>query len=160
VTPSAPLHRQAFASSADPFQTFTNDLFRPRGALFKQTNVNYLPLGGAGMRGYAIDVAFDRIGALNGELLQRVTTAKGPWGNATFSLSFFGDIAQAHDVGFLSDAGAGLVAQGKFYDRTFYVRFDAPVFVNTTALAGGTVLGKSGSLAPRWTITVGDLWQP
>jgi hypothetical protein len=160
LTPSAPLQRQAFASSADPFQTFTNDLFRPRGALFKQTNVNYLPLGGAGMRGYAIDVAFDRIGALNGELLQRVTTAKGPWGNATFSLSFFGDIAQAHDVGFLSDAGAGLVAQGKFYDRNFYVRFDAPVSVNTTALAGGTVLGKSGSLAPRWTITIGDLWQP
>jgi hypothetical protein len=57
----------------------------------------------------------------------------------------------------LSDAGAGIVAQGKLYDRDVYIRFDAPFVVNQTALAIGG--GGSGSVARRWAITVGDLWQ-
>jgi len=58
----------------------------------------------------------------------------------------------------LSDAGAGLIARGRLYDRDFYVRLDAPVFVNQARLAGGRGLGGNGSFAPRWTFTVGDLW--
>jgi regulator of RNase E activity RraA len=58
----------------------------------------------------------------------------------------------------LTDAGAGLVVRGRIYDRDVHVRLDAPVFVNATALAGGKGLGGNGSFAPRWTITVGDLW--
>ena len=58
----------------------------------------------------------------------------------------------------LSDAGAGLIARGRLYDRDFYVRLDAPVFVNRPSLAGGRGLGGNGSFAPRWTFTVGDLW--
>jgi len=54
--------------------------------------------------------------------------------------------------------GAGLVARGRLYDRDVYVRLDAPVFANQSGLAGGTGLGGRGSIARRWTITVGDLW--
>ena len=58
----------------------------------------------------------------------------------------------------LADAGVGLVARGRLYDRDVYVRLDAPVFANQSGLAGGTGLGGRGSIARRWTITVGDLW--
>jgi len=51
-----------------------------------------------------------------------------------------------------------LVARGRIYDRPVYIRLDAPVFVNHSGLAGGTGLGGKGSIARRWTITVGDLW--
>jgi hypothetical protein len=59
---------------------------------------------------------------------------------------------------FLADAGAGLIVRGRLYDRDVYVRLDAPVFVNHSGLAGGGGLGGHGSFAPRWTLTVGDLW--
>jgi hypothetical protein len=58
----------------------------------------------------------------------------------------------------MSDAGAGLIAKGRLYDRDYYVRLDAPVFVNQAGLAGGRGLGGNGSFAPRWNITVGNLW--
>ena len=74
--PNAPLQREIFASSADPLESFNNDLFRPRGAVFKQKNVNYLPIGGAGLRGFALTVPLDAVVAMNGELLQRLATVE------------------------------------------------------------------------------------
>jgi hypothetical protein len=165
IAKHAPRQRAIFASTRDPFETFTNDLFRPRGALFKQDGINYLPLGGAGLRGFGINTPLDGVAAVNGELLQRLVTTTGPWGRATVSLSAFGDVASGSSSyltlteHLLSDAGAGVVVQGRLYDRDVYVRLDAPVFVNQTAIAGGRGLGGNGSLAPRWTITVGDLWR-
>jgi hypothetical protein len=126
--------------------------------------VNYLPLGGAGLRGYGINVPLDRVAAVNGEFFQRLLTTKGKWGEATFSFSIFGDasLATSKVLGLqtdpLNDAGAGLVAQGKLFDRDYYVRLDAPVFANRSGLTGGKGLGGNGSIAPRWTITVGDIW--
>jgi hypothetical protein len=164
IANNAPNQRAIFASSQDPFETFNNDLFRPRGALLKRPGVNYLPLGGAGLRGFGLNVPLERVVAGNVELLQRLFTRKGDWGRGTVSLSFFGDagIASAKaltlDGDVLSDAGAGLVARGRLYDRDFYVRLDAPVFVNRAGLAGGKGLGGNGSFAPRWTLTVGNLW--
>jgi hypothetical protein len=164
VARGAPRQRAIYASTQDPFETFNNDLFRPRGAVLKQDGVNYLPLGGAGLRGFGFDVPLDGVGAANGELVQRLTTMKGAWGQGTLSVSFFGDAAFASSSqialpgSFLSDAGAGLIARGRLYDRNVYVRLDAPVFVNHASLANGKGLGGHGSIAPRWTITVGDLW--
>jgi hypothetical protein len=81
------------------------------------------------------------------------------------SASAFADVAAASadrftplPDSFLSDAGVGLIARGRFYDRDFSVRLDAPIFVNHASLAGGRGLGGNGSIAPRWTFTVGDLW--
>ncbi len=164
IANDAPKQRAVFASSQDPFETFNNDLFRPRGALLKRPGVNYLPLGGAGLRGFSLDLPLQRVASGNVELVQRLGTTKGGWGHGTISLSFFGDAGLAWSNAFsldsdvLSDAGAGLIARGRLYDRDFYVRLDAPVFVNRASLAGGRGLGGNGSFAPRWTFTVGDLW--
>jgi len=167
--PNAPLQRQIFASSVDPLESFNNDLFRPRGALFKQKNVNYLPIGGAGLRGFAVTVPLDAVVAMNGELSQRIATVGGEWGRATISLSGFGDVARASaderylDLtnSFMSDAGAGIVARGRLYDRTFNVRLDVPFFVNQSGLAGWPAFGSNhggGSLASRWVLTIGDVF--
>lgn len=166
--PNAPLQRKIFASSMDPLETFNDDLFRPRGALFKQKNVNYLPLGGAGLRGYAITVPLDAVVAVNGELLQRLGTIGGEWGTATFSLSGFGDVARASSDryinltnSFMSDAGAGIVARGRLYDRGFNLRLDVPFFVNQSGLAGWRAFGSNGnagSVASRWVLTIGDVF--
>jgi hypothetical protein len=164
VARNAPRERAVFASSQDPFETFDNDLFRPRGALLKQSGVNYLPLGGAGLRGFGFNTPLDKVGAANGELVQSLFSSRGRWGNATIAFSVFGDAGFATSTqielpdSFLSDAGAGLIARGRLYDRDYYVRLDAPVFVNHASLAGGRGLGGGGSLAPRWNITVGNLW--
>jgi hypothetical protein len=167
--PNAPLQRQIFASSVDPLESFDNDLFRPRGALFKQKNVNYLPIGGAGLRGFALTVPLDAVVAVNGELLQRIATVGGQWGRATISLSGFGDVARASTDdkylvltnSFMSDAGAGIVARGRLYDRNFNVRLDVPFFVNQAGLAGWPAFGTNhggGSLSSRWVLTIGDVF--
>jgi hypothetical protein len=164
VAHNAPRQRSIFASSDDPFDTFRNDLFRGRGALLKQPGINYLPLGGAALRGFRTDVALDGVAALNGEFVQRLVQAQGAWGRGSIALSFFGDAGHASATytaltdGSLADAGAGLIARGRLYDRDVYVRLDAPVFVNHGGLAGGAGLGGHGSIARRWTVTVGDLW--
>jgi hypothetical protein len=164
VANGAPRQRAIYASSQDPFQTFDNDLFRPRGALFKQSGINYLPLGGAGLRGFGYDVPLTSVAAANAEAVQRLGSTKGAWGQATFSFSVFGDAGVASALegvlpgSFLSDAGAALIARGNIYDRRYAVRLDAPVFVNHASLAGGRGLGGNGSFAPRWVISVGELW--
>jgi hypothetical protein len=164
IAPNAPRQRAIFASAADPFETFTNDLFRSRGALLKQPGINYLPLGGAGMRGFAINTALDQVLAVNGEWLQRLGTTHGEWGRATLSFSAFGDVATASSPyvplsnSFLEDAGAGLVVKGRLYDRELSLRLDAPLFVNRPSLAGWRGLGTNTPFTPRWTVTVGDLW--
>lgn len=161
---NAPRQRSIFASSQDPFETFRNDLWRARGALFKRDGFNYLPLGGAALRGFKTDVALDGVVSTNIEFVQRLLDVQGQWGRGSLALSFFGDAGKGtatytalQDNAFV-DGGAGLVARGRIYDRPIYVRLDAPVFVNHSGLAGGTGLGGRGSIARRWMITVGDLW--
>src|SRR5205085_59143 len=87
VANNAPRQRAIFASTQDPFETFNNDLFRPRGALLKRPGINYLPLGGAGLRGFGFNVPLERVAALNGEVVQRLISGKGEWGTGTLSLS-------------------------------------------------------------------------
>jgi hypothetical protein len=166
IAHNAPQQRSIFASSQDPFETFRNDLWRARGALFKRDGFNYLPLGGAALRGFKTDIALDGAVATNVEFVQRLVDVNGQWGRGSLSLSVFGDAGNGtsrytvlQDNSSLADAGAGLVARGKIYDRPVYIRLDAPVFVNHSGLAGGTGLGGRGSIARRWMITVGDLWQ-
>jgi hypothetical protein len=173
VANNAPQQRAIFASSQDPFETFTNDLFRPRGAILKQPNVNYLPLGGAGLRGFAVDVPLTGVVAGNGELVQRLATLGGSWGHAWIGLSAFADLgigtstlialtdsvdqASGKRSTGLGDAGGGLVLRARLYDRDVNLRFDVPVFVNKSNIAGGP-LGRKTALSLRWLISTGDLW--
>jgi hypothetical protein len=57
----------------------------------------------------------------------------------------------------LSDAGAGIITRGRLYDRAVALRLDAPILVNQAGFAGWRGMGN-GSIAPRWTLTIGDLW--
>jgi hypothetical protein len=176
VANDAPRQRAVFASSQDPFETFNNDLFRPRGAILKQPNVNYLPLGGAGLRGFAVDLPLTGVFAGNGELVQRLAVAGGSWGRAWVGASVFGDLgfatstlvnitslndstarARGERSSGLGDAGVGLVVRSRLYDRDVHIRFDAPVFVSKSKLAGGK-LGRNTALSLRWVINTGELW--
>lgn len=162
---NAPIQRAVFASTQDPLETFNNDLFRGRGALFKQRGVNYLPLGGAGLRGYQINLPLEHVYAANGELVQQLFSQRGAWGSARVSFIVFGDAgvgsSKALDLKneVLSDAGAGISLRGRLYDRDFGFRIDLPWFVNAAGFAGGRGLStRQGSISARWTLTVGDLW--
>jgi hypothetical protein len=158
--PGAPLQRAIFASTRDPFETFTNDYFRPRGALFKRDWVNVLPLGGLGLRGFTPLLAADAAIAANGELAQRLVQRSGAYGRLGLWVQAFGDlgviryaregvVTRAGDL--LLDAGAGVSLRGRFYDRDINLRLDLPVFVNHSALDVGRSVGGA-SLALRWVV--------
>ncbi|HEY9228204.1 MAG TPA: hypothetical protein VIP11_16225, partial [Gemmatimonadaceae bacterium] len=120
---------------------------------------------GAGLRGFRSDLALKDVFSSNLEFAQRVGSLRGQWGNVAVSLTAFGEAGllptkpdSSITNNLLSDVGAGIELRGRFYDRDFHVRLDAPVFVNQAGLAGWRGLGRNGSFAPRWVLTVGDLW--
>ena len=163
-SPNAPTQRSVFASSPDPLTTFDDNWWRPRGAILKRAGVDYLPLGGAGLRGFSPFLPLDRVLAANGDVGQRLGSARGTWGSGSLWLHAFGDggIASPSAFGltnhFLFDAGVGISGRGKLYDRPLVVRLDAPIFVNQQSLSPWTGLGGSGSFAPRWTLSFTDFW--
>jgi hypothetical protein len=138
AAPRAPLQRAIFASSADPFETFTNDYWRPRGALFKQFDMTMTPLGGARLRGFSPGIAFDAVASANVNLDQKLMTLAGEFG----SLAIWGGVFA--DGGFASmlnmdpatgshpfiDLGLGTRLRGKIYDREVDLRIDAPLATN------------------------------
>jgi hypothetical protein len=161
---NAPRQRAVFASSQDPFETFANDFYRPRGALLKQDGVNFLPLGGAGLRGFDEDLALDRVLAGNAQYSEKLYATRGAWGSGAVWANAFGDVGIASALGgtlpdpLLVDAGVGLTARGTVYDRPVTIRLDVPLFVNHAGFAGGKGLGGNGSVAARWVLSFGDLW--
>src|SRR5207247_808348 len=90
-TANAPLQRAVYASSRDPWVTFDDNLFRPRGAVLKQDGVNFLPLGGAGLRGFTPFLALDGVVAVNGEISEKLYDTRGSWGRASLWVNAFGD---------------------------------------------------------------------
>ena len=158
MAPNAPRQRAIFASSRDPFETFTNNYFRPRRALFKQPDATVIPLGGARMRGFSQLLALDRVVSANFEAAQALATWSGDFGRLSLWAGPFVDIgtgtASSTSVAGLNahllvDAGAGIALRGRFYDRDLKMRLDAPFVVNrpvTPAALGGL------PSAIRWTI--------
>lgn len=156
--PNAPRQRSIFASSRDPFETFSNNYFRPRGALFKQPDITVIPLGGARMRGFSPLLALDRVISGNFDAAQHFRTWTGPFGRLSLWAGPFADIGTATAAStspanltehLLVDAGVGIVVRGKFYDRDIRIRLDAPLIVNrpvTPASLGGL------PSAIRWTV--------
>lgn len=158
MAPKAPLHRAIFASSRDPFETFTNNYFRPRGALFKQPDFTVVPLGGARLRGFSPLIAFDAVISANVELDQRLATWTGAFGNVSLWGGVFGDAggasgirgpASALDQPVLVDGGVGLRVRGRFYDRDVDLRLDAALVTNNP-LVPQSLGGLPNSI--RWTI--------
>ena len=161
----APLQRAIFASTADPFTTFWSNWYRPRGSIFKQNEINVLPLGGAGLRGYSYGAALSRVASANVELAQRMRTfGSRANGQRSVWVSAFGDIAAASSdfVQFggsmLLDAGVGASLRGRIYDRDVHMRLDLPLFVKQPGLAGGPSFARKGSLGFRYVFSLTDWW--
>ena len=161
---NAPGQRALYISAADPIETYDNHWWRPAGAVLKRPNVNWLPLGGAALRGYRWDLAADNVVAANADLSGQVGTrtwARGRDGAFTFRLHAFADVASPSDDGVartLGDAGVGLSISGRLYDRPIFVRIDSPFYVSMPELAIDRGHAGSGKLAPRWAITFNDVW--
>ena len=150
-----PGQRALLLSSEDALSSFWNHWWRPQGAILKPTRVNFLPLGGAGMRGYAFNAATRGVAAINADASVRLFDL--PRGN-TLALwaQGFGDAAVVDGGELLSDAGAGLSVRGRLYDRDIVFRVDWPLYVSS-----GT--GSIGGLRPprmlgRAVMTLRDLW--
>jgi hypothetical protein len=157
VSADAPAQRATLLSADDPLTTFWNHAWRPRGGLLKRPGFNWLPLGGAGMRGFAYGVGEERIAALNTEGSVRLfgvprSRTLAVWAHA------FGDaaLANVNPDGFVADAGAGVSLRGRLYDRDIVVRIDSPFYVSDPLLSIGRE--RQDEFAPRWVITFRDLW--
>jgi hypothetical protein len=143
VAPRAPLQRSIFAASKDPFETFYNNYWRPRGAAFKRPNFNVVPVGGAGLRGFDPSIAFDGAATANVSVDQRFVTSHGPFGVLSFWGGLFGDAGLGRVSGLGSkmfiDLGAGIRIRGRFYDRDVDLKIDVPVATNNPFGAGSSL---------------------
>jgi hypothetical protein len=155
----APAQRRLFLSASDPVSTYYNHWWRPAGAILKRPGVDWLPLGGAALRGYHWALARDYVVAGNLDASRRIlqtdarsSRALGLWMHA------FADVAHASPQRALSDAGIGVSVSGRIYDRDVFVRIDSPFYVSSPNLAIDRGRAGTGDMAPRWAITFTDLW--
>jgi hypothetical protein len=159
---NTPGQRALYASARDPIVTFENHFYRPRGALLKRLSsdvspeLEYLPLGGAGLRGYGRGLALNRVVATNLEARRRLLRPAGPARHLSLWGVAFADVASGSidprisvDDGrtFFADAGPGLLLFGRFYDRDVRARLDIPLFAQ----------GR-GRSAPSVVLSFNDLW--
>src|SRR5258708_15561768 len=158
LAPNAPLQRSIFASSRDPWETFNNDCFRPRGAAFKQPHFTLIPLGGARLRGFSSLLGLDKVVSANLEASQRLAVWTGGFGRLALWGGPFVDAgsasaSRASPAGladhFLADAGVTVAIRGKFYDREMDLRLSAPLVVNHPVMPAS--FGGLPS-AIRWTV--------
>jgi hypothetical protein len=158
---NTPPQRALYAASRDPISTFENHWYRPHRAFLKllrtevSSDLAYLPLGGAGLRGYGPDVALDRVVATNVEARRRLL---GPFGGAR-GVSLWGAAFADVGVGRLAspapgdgqtvfaDFGPGLSLRGRFYDRDVQLRVDLALYAY-----------QRGRSAPSLLLTFNDLW--
>ena len=154
------MQRAIFASSRDPFETFTNNYFRPRQALFKQPDFTLVPIGGGMLRGFTPFLALESMLSANIEAAQRLGEISGDFGRLSFWVSPFADVgagqatvnspAQLLSDGMV-DVGAGFVVRGRIYDRDIDFRLDIPVAANDPVAPGPfSGLGKTIRWGVSW----------
>jgi hypothetical protein len=162
MTERTPSQRALLLNAEDPVSTFENHWWRPAGAAFKRPGVNWLPLGGAALRGFRWDLSAERVAALNVDLARRVSETRsatrdiGFWAHAFADFAHTGDRAAAGRT--LVDAGIGLRVMGRLYDRDVTLRIDSPFFVNEPSLAIDRGRAGRDRFAPRWVIAFNDIW--
>ena len=164
VSSDAPMQRSLGLSSLDPTETYDNDFLRGQGAIFVQPAVPYVPLGGAGMRGYSLYVRVASGGSLNTQLAYTVFTPQQGsllprLQGAVFADLAYADLAAPYDgvANHLGDAGVSAILKGALYDRRYALRIDVPIWLSAPRLAAGNAAGTE-KVAARWTFTLGDLW--
>ena len=163
LSTNAPLQRSIGFASLDATETFDNDLLRPKGAPFAHTDVHFVALGGAGLRGYSPLLRAENVVAANAELATRLTTTTPRSSWPQLWLSAFGDGAWGSALGggapsTLSDAGVGIAVRGTLFDRDIAVRADFPFYVQHPPLAVGSGSDDEGKVRFRWTFSFNDLW--
>ncbi|MDQ3997359.1 MAG: hypothetical protein M3303_10120, partial [Gemmatimonadota bacterium] len=157
---NAPLQRALYAATRDPLATFENHFYRPRESLLKRFSdasdeLAYLPLGGAGLRGYGPALALDRVVATNVEARRRITTVFGGDRGLALWGAVFADVAVGSvdrlsldtDRTFFADAGPGVSLRGRLFDRDLQIRLDVPLYAQ----------GR-GRGAPSVFVSLDDLW--
>jgi hypothetical protein len=160
---NAPRQRALYAAIRDPISTFGNHWYRPRNAALKKltdevNELAYLPLGGAGLRGYGPALALDRVVATNIELRRRIV---GPFGGgrgvslwgAAFADVGYGSVdapppgADDLSLRYFADFGPGVSLRGRFYDRDIQIRIDLSLYAH-----------ERGRGAPSVFVAFNDLW--
>ncbi|MBA3891003.1 MAG: hypothetical protein H0X64_10775, partial [Gemmatimonadaceae bacterium] len=154
-----PEQRTLRAGARDAIETFSQHWYRPSDAILRQDAVNYLPLGGAGLRAHAPDVFLAGALAVNGEVARRLYQLPDSWGRLGVWGGAFADVALVggrHGSSFanplVADAGVGASLRGRLFDRAVRLRVDLPVF----ATHPGQTFDGGASLAPRYVITLED----
>ncbi|GAC1651396.1 MAG: M1 family metallopeptidase [Gemmatimonadaceae bacterium] len=158
-----PDQRRPGLSADDAIATFGNDWYRPTGALLKRRNVNFQPLGGAGLRGYQPLTIGGRFAAVNGELGVRATTFGPGERSLGLWLTAFGDAGSTFAAGdeAAADAGLGVAIRGRLYDRAVRLRVDVPLYVRQPPLGVGEYSGgsaESRQLKLRYAFSFSELW--
>jgi hypothetical protein len=164
-TESAPPERQVYLSAQSPTESFLNHFLRPAGAPLSRADWRYVPLGGAGLRGYSPFVAAGRVASVNAEqdlLLRSFGAAARP---LRVSAAAFGDVGvvlqgdRATATRGLGDLGLGVVARGALFDRDVRARVDFPLYVSRPELAAEPRAGRGGGgWGTRVTFSFSDLW--
>lgn len=163
VSSSAPPQRSLGLSSLDPTETFDNNYLRGQGAILVLPQVPYVPLGGAGMRGYSLYARVINAGSVNSQLAYTFNAPKAGTLVPRVQGALFGDVAYASLAGdsagaqWLGDAGVSAILKGALYDRPYSLRIDLPIWLTDPELAPGAAASVD-RVKLRWTFTVGDLW--
>ncbi len=164
ISNATPPERSIGLSSLDPTATFDNNFLRGQDAILVLPDVPYVPLGGAGMRGFSLYNFMVNVISLNTQVAYAITLPKPGSLVPGLQAALFGDIANGAPLGQTTtlkygylDGGASAILRGALYDRSYVLRLDVPVFMNRPQDAPGREAG-SEQVKFRWTFTVGDLW--
>jgi hypothetical protein len=166
----APRERGLYLSARTPTATFTNHLYRPEGSPLAIDDVPFIPLGGAGLRGFDPLAAARGLAAVNleeGLRLHRFGPAARPLDLLATAFADVGVMLE-EETGAdgdrrtrgLADAGLGLALRGRIFDRPVSWRVDLPLYVSEPLLSVGE-RGRgepSERIAVRWSFSAGDLW--
>ena len=153
-----PPQRGLYLSAADPVSTFGNHWWRPRGAILKRPNMNYLPLGGPALRAFHWGLSSEWAAGANVEMARRLFDVGSRADTAGVWLTAFGDGAAMKEESFLNDAGLGIAVRGKIYDRPINLRLDFPFWASKESLTLDQGRAGRSTLAPRWAISFTDIW--
>ncbi len=174
VSSGAPVERQWLVSSASAAETFAQHWWRGSGAPLSRRGVTYVPLGGAGVRGYAPGISLGTAmlavsgNAEVGRRLVTVDVGREPtrvfaalWTDGVVSPSrwFSPIVADApRPPSRRAAAGLALVARGALLDEPLRVRVDVPLYVSDAASSIGPSTWTTQSTRFRVTFSFTDLW--
>lgn len=164
LSAEAPQERRLYLSSATPIETFANHWYRPDGGILSSNDVHFIPVGGAGFRGYDPLQSAKALLAVNVEEAVRLYRFTGRDHSLELQATVFGDAGAGvfDDTQGLVDAGVGVALRGRFFDRDVRLRLDLPIYMRFPEMAiGERELGYSTHPDPfklRWAFSFDDLW--